>query len=118
SLTDMLDARAEVIPLPPPLRLRAVLQDLAGQGVGRLMAEGGARLGTRLLAEGLVDELHLAVAPFFVGEEAAPRFAGPAHYPHGPARPMVLAGVRELDGVVVLRYLLGDGAGEVARAEG
>src|SRR5207302_4857439 len=56
-------------------------------------------------------------APFFVGAAAAPRFAGPAAYPHDPARPMHLAEVRQLDDVVLLRYLLG-GDGPAAREQG
>ena len=63
----------------------AILADLAGRGVHRLMVEGGARLGTQFLTEGLVDELQLVIAPFFVGDPAAPRFAGPGHYQPGPA---------------------------------
>ncbi len=102
-----LNAAAAVIGVGPPVRLTAVLADLAGRGVRRLMVEGGARLGSQFLAEGLVDELQLVVAPFFVGAPAAPRFAGPASYPHGPHWPMDLAEVRRLDGVVLLRYLLG-----------
>ncbi len=50
------------------------------------MVEGGARLGTQFLAGGLVDELQLVIAPFFVGDPAAPRFAGPGQLP-GTARP-------------------------------
>ena len=62
-----------------------------------------------ILMAGLADELQLAVAPFFVGEEGAPRFAPAGAYPAGPADPMTLAGVRRLGGVVALRYLLGPG---------
>ena len=102
-----LNAAADVIDAGQPVRLAALLADLAGRGVRRLMVEGGARLGGEFLAEGLVDELQLVVAPFFVGDPAAPRFAGPARYPHGPERPMSLAEVRRLDDVVLLRYLLG-----------
>ncbi|MBO0770083.1 MAG: dihydrofolate reductase family protein [Actinobacteria bacterium] len=89
--------------LPPGL----ILADLGRRGIRRLMIEGGASLAAQFLAAGLVDELQLAVAPFFVGDPAAPRFAPPGAYPHGPGRPMTLAGVRQLDGVVLLRYLLG-----------
>jgi 5-amino-6-(5-phosphoribosylamino)uracil reductase len=91
--------------------LPAVLTDLARRGVRRLMVEGGARLGSQFLAAGLVDELHLVVAPVLVGDPAAPRFAPPARYPHGPGHPMVLAEVRRLGPVVLLRYLL-DGNGQ------
>jgi 5-amino-6-(5-phosphoribosylamino)uracil reductase len=112
----LLNDVAQVIAVPPPVGLVAILADLSRRGVRRLLVEGGARLGREFLAAGLVDELALAVAPFFVGAAAAPRFAGPAVYPHGPGRPMHLAEVRELDEVVLLRYLLGED-GPAARGE-
>jgi len=108
---------AEVIALPTPAGLGAVLTDLAARGVHRLLVEGGARLSRQFLVDGLVDELELAVAPFFVGDAAAPRFAGPGVYPHGPGRPMRLAEVRRLDDIVLLRYLLGDDHGRGANGE-
>lgn len=86
--------------------LPAVLADLAGRGVRRLMVEGGSSVQTEFLTSGLVDELHLVVAPFFVGDPAAPRFAGPGRYPHGPQRRMRLAETRPIGDVVLLRYLL------------
>jgi len=104
----LLNDVAQVIAVPPPVGLVAILADLSRRGVRRLLVEGGARLGREFLAAGLVDELALAVAPFFVGVAAAPRFAGPAVYPHGPGWPMHLAEVRQLDEVVLLRYLLGE----------
>jgi riboflavin-specific deaminase-like protein len=113
-LQDMLNDVAPVIAVPPPIELPAILADLVRRGVHRLLVEGGARLGREFLAGGLVDELALTVAPFFVGAAAAPRFAGPAAYPHDPGRPMHLAEVRQLDDVVLLRYLLG-GDGPAAR---
>jgi 5-amino-6-(5-phosphoribosylamino)uracil reductase len=88
------------------LALAAVLADLSRRGVRRLMAEGGADLGRQLLTGGLVDELQLVMAPFFVGDPGAPRFAAPGRYPFGPSHPMDLAEVRRLDAVVLLRYLL------------
>jgi len=106
-LQQRLNDAAQVIAVPPPMELGAILADLARRGVHRLLVEGGAQLGREFLAQGLVDELALTVAPFFVGAAAAPRFAGPAVYPHGPARPMHLAEVRQLDDIVLLRYLLG-----------
>jgi 5-amino-6-(5-phosphoribosylamino)uracil reductase len=91
--------------------LAAVLADLSRRGVRRLMVEGGADLGRQFLTGGLVDELQLVLAPFFVGDPGAPRFAGPGRYPFGPSCPMTLAEVRRLDGVVLLRYLLAAPAG-------
>ena len=70
--------------------LAAVLADLSRRGVRRLMVEGGADLGRQFLTGGLVDELQLVIAPFFVGDPGAPRFAGPGRYPFGPSHPVAL----------------------------
>jgi riboflavin-specific deaminase-like protein len=104
-----LNEKAEVIAVPEPIGLGGILADLARRGVDRLMVEPGARLGAEFLAAGLADELELMVAPFFVGDPAAPRFAAPGRYPHGPSQPIVLAGAQRVDGGVLLRYLLGQG---------
>ncbi len=83
-LSDQLGGLAEVADGGDPPRLTAILADLAARGVGRLLVEGGASLGTQFLAGGLVDELQLVIAPFFVGDPSAPRFAGPGHSPASP----------------------------------
>jgi riboflavin-specific deaminase-like protein len=80
--------------------LRDVVADLDNRGIGRLMVEGGGALLHRFLADGLADELHLAVAPRFVGDPTAPRFTG------DPGVNPRLAEVTRLGEVVVLRYLL------------
>jgi riboflavin-specific deaminase-like protein len=101
---------AVVIDAGDPLSLGFVLSDLAERFVVRLLVEGGARVLAEFLARGLSDELHLAVAPFFVAEPGAPRLDLdlPAN-PDSIATPMTLAEVRRLDDMVVLRYLLGPG---------
>jgi 5-amino-6-(5-phosphoribosylamino)uracil reductase len=104
-LSDQLGGLAEVVDGGDPPQLTAILADLAGRGVRRLMVEGGASLGTRFLAGGLVDELQLVIAPFFVGDPAAPRFAGPGRYPASPEHPLHLAETRPVGEVVLLRYL-------------
>jgi len=85
----------------------AVLADLAKRRVRRLMVEGGADILRQFLAAGLADELQLAVAPFFVGDPAAPRFGGAAVPANDAANRMTLAESRRLGDVVLLRYLLG-----------
>jgi 5-amino-6-(5-phosphoribosylamino)uracil reductase len=110
-LQDQIGGLAEVVDAGDPPRLTEILADLGRRGVRRLMVEGGARLGTRLLAGGMVDELQLAIAPFFVGDAAAPRFAGPGEYPSGPAHPLHLAEARPVGEVVLLRYLAAGPAG-------
>ena len=104
-LSDQLGGLAEVVDGGDPPQLTAILADLAGRGVRRLMVEGGASLGTQFLAGGLVDELQLVIAPFFVGDPAAPRFAGPGHYPASPDHPLHLAETQPVGEVVLLRYL-------------
>ncbi|HEY0937670.1 MAG TPA: dihydrofolate reductase family protein [Trebonia sp.] len=105
---ERLGNRAAVIDAGPELSLAAVLADLsAKRAVPTLLVEGGSVILRDLLAAGLADELRLAIAPFFVGDPAAPRFALPARYPHGPAAPMTLASVRRLGDTAVLRYHFG-----------
>lgn len=102
---------AVIIDIGAELSLAAVLDDLYSERlVLTLLAEGGSSILRDLLAENLVDELRLAIAPFFVGDAAAPRFALPARYPHGPAAPMTLVDVRRLGDLVVTHYRLGTNA--------
>jgi 5-amino-6-(5-phosphoribosylamino)uracil reductase len=110
-LQDRIGDLAEVVDAGDPPQLTEILADLGRRGTRRLMVEGGARLGTQLLVGGLVDELQLAIAPFFVGDAAAPRFAGPGEYPAGPAHPLHLAEARPVGEVVLLRYLAAGPAG-------
>jgi len=96
--------------------LAAVLADLSRRGVRRLMVEGGADLSRQFLTGGLADELQLVIAPFFVGDPGAPRFAAPGRYPNGPSHPMVLAETREIGPVFLLRYLLDAAPGRTGEA--
>ena len=100
----------EVIGGGDPLDLGAVLADMAARGVRRLMVEGGGTVHAQFLAAGLADELHLVIAPIFVGDPAAPhmvRAPGAAHLPGAANRRMRLAEVRMIGDVVLLRYLPG-----------
>lgn len=76
--------------------------------VASVLLEGGSRVLRDALAADLADELRLAIAPFFLGDPAAPRFAPPAAYPQGPRRPMRLESARALGSLAVLRYRLTD----------
>ncbi|WP_433376431.1 RibD family protein [Streptosporangium sp. CA-115845] len=97
---------AEVVDAGEPIDLGRVLADLYGRGVRRLMVEGGTSVHTRFLRQDLVDELHLVVAPFFVGDSAAPRFVLDGDFPRDRHRRMDLAEVRRMGDVTLLRYLL------------
>ncbi|GLY66196.1 dihydrofolate reductase family protein [Amycolatopsis taiwanensis] len=95
--------------------LDAVLADLADRGIRRLMVEGGGRIHTMFLTAGVVDELQIVFAPFFVGDAGAPRLVGPGRFPQNPANPMLLAETRQLGDVVLLRYLIGQAARDFTR---
>jgi diaminohydroxyphosphoribosylaminopyrimidine deaminase / 5-amino-6-(5-phosphoribosylamino)uracil reductase len=60
------------------LDLRSVLATLAIRQVNEIQVEAGATLSGALLAEGLVDELLLYVAPVLLGDAARPLFELPA----------------------------------------
>ncbi|WP_328990214.1 dihydrofolate reductase family protein [Kribbella sp. NBC_01245] len=96
---------AAVVDAGEPLDLGLVLDDLAKRGVRRLMVEGGTTMHTQFLSAGLVDEIHLVVAPFFVGDRSAPAFVGPGTFPQNSANRMELVEVQQIGDVVLLRYL-------------
>lgn len=103
---------ATVVDSGEPVDLHRVLTDLHDRGVGRLMVEGGGKIHTQFLTADLVDELHLVIAPFFVGDSRAPRFVGDGRFPWGPDRRAILVGSRQIGDVVLLRYALSDRFGE------
>lgn len=96
---------AEVHDLGEKADLPAMLEDLWDHGIRKLMVEGGGTIHTQFLQADLVDEIQLAVAPFLLGDPAAPRFANPGTYPDGPGRRMQLAEVLTVGDVAVLRYI-------------
>ena len=106
------DARARLGPIATVVdggrrvRMRRLSEDLADRGVERLMVEGGGIVHTQFLADDLVDELQLVVAPFFVGDSNAPRFVSDARFPWNPRRRATLAETRQIGDVVLLRYAL------------
>ncbi|MBC9727875.1 dihydrofolate reductase family protein [Streptomyces sp. TRM68367] len=93
---------ADVVPLGPDLDWRTLLEHLHDvRGVRRLMVEGGGTVHTQLLTQGLADELHLVLAPLFVGDPDAPRLFGPGAYQSGRLR---LMETRRIEDVVLMRY--------------
>jgi riboflavin-specific deaminase-like protein len=107
ALAGRLGDAATVIDTGETVHLPSMLTDLAYRGIRRLMVEGGGSVHTRFLTEGLVDELHLAVAPFFVGDPSAPRFVHPGVFPQSPDRPMRLVETTRIGDVALLRYTIG-----------
>jgi 5-amino-6-(5-phosphoribosylamino)uracil reductase len=99
---------SEIVDAGDPIRMADLTTDLHARGVRRLMVEGGGAVHTQFLADDLVDELQLVVAPFFVGEPGARRFVGEGHFPWNPGRRARLAETQQLGDVVLLRYALSD----------
>lgn len=93
---------ADVVSLGPELDWRRLLTHLREErGVERLMVEGGGRIHTQLLQQGLADEVQLVLAPLFVGDPGAPRLFGPGGYQPGRLR---LVETRRIEDVVLMRY--------------
>ncbi len=72
------------------------------------MVEGGSGVHTEFLTAGLADELHLVIAPFFVGDHRAPRFVGDGAFPWTTERRARLVRAEQMGDVVLLRYALSD----------
>ena len=104
--SERLGSVATVVDGGQPVSMQWISEDLYRRGVERLMVEGGESIHTQFLTGDLADELHLAVAPFFVGDSAARRFVDDGRFPWNPVRRARLAEVRQLGDVVLLRYAL------------
>lgn len=105
TLHQRLGSAASVVDAGEPLGLGTVLADLVDRKIERLMVEGGTRIHTLFLTSGTVDEIHLVIAPFFVGDVDAPRFVGAGYFPQHSGHRMMLAEARQIGDAVLLRYL-------------
>ncbi len=79
----------------------AVLAELASRGLTRVLCEGGPTLHGTLVAQDLVDDLCLTIAPVLAAG-AAPRIA---HGPEAVTHHMQRAHVLDADGVLLTRWL-------------
>jgi 5-amino-6-(5-phosphoribosylamino)uracil reductase len=105
---DLIGRLATVVDAGSRPTMCAVTQDLAAQGVRRLLVEGGQDIHTQFLRAGLGDELQVVVAPLFVGDSRAHRVVRDGPLPWNRDRRARLAEVRRLGDVVLLRYALSD----------
>jgi riboflavin biosynthesis pyrimidine reductase len=94
-------AHLEVVTLPAPLTLRAVLDGLRRRGVHGVLCEGGPSLLRRLVDEGLLDDLCLTVAPLLAAGDAPSIVEGDVL--DDPAR-LTLRDVHRADDHVFLHY--------------
>lgn len=95
---------ATVVGAGDPLDVHRLLADLHDRGVERLMVEGGGAVHTLFLSAGVVDELHVVYAPFFVGQSGAPRFVNAGVFPQGPGNRMRLGKSRQIGDLMFLQY--------------
>lgn len=73
------DAGARVHEVPAAeggLDLSAALQTTLEEGLGTVLCEGGGKLAAALVNQGLVNRIHLFMAPMAFGEDAVPAFPG------------------------------------------
>jgi 5-amino-6-(5-phosphoribosylamino)uracil reductase len=99
---------AQVVDGGDPIDLKLILADLEARGVKRLMVEGGGTVHTQFLTAGLADELHLVIAPFFIGNSQAARFAYDGTYPFNSDHRARLVEVAHIGDVALLRYALSE----------
>ncbi|HVE95981.1 MAG TPA: dihydrofolate reductase family protein [Pseudonocardiaceae bacterium] len=105
ALRKALGDAATVVAAGEPIDLAAMLDDLGERKIKHLMVEGGGTVVSQFLGAGLVNEIHLVIAPFFVGDASAPRLLHPGRFPHDAEHPMTLAETLQIGDVVLLRYL-------------
>jgi diaminohydroxyphosphoribosylaminopyrimidine deaminase / 5-amino-6-(5-phosphoribosylamino)uracil reductase len=67
---------AEVVPMPEGFRPRDILAALAARGLRRVFVEGGGRTVSSFLAAGVLNRLHVALAPLLLGH-GVPAFTLP-----------------------------------------
>jgi 2,5-diamino-6-(ribosylamino)-4(3H)-pyrimidinone 5'-phosphate reductase len=85
----------------------AAMRRLVELGLERVLVEGGGSLNFELLRLGLVDEVHVYIAPLVVGGATAPTLADGAGLPRDCAVGLARVSVDAWDdGGVLLRYMV------------
>ena len=88
------------------LTAKQIVEDLKRRGVKKLIVEGGTQILTMFFAENLVNELRLSIAPFFVGDETAPRFTNSQQFLFDRHRRMDIVKLQQLGDTAVIHYKL------------
>jgi riboflavin biosynthesis pyrimidine reductase len=96
--------RAQTFDAGEPIDWRRAMSWLRGLGVERLLVEGGSELNAALLAEDLVDELFLTVAPKIKLGSGVPTYAGGQPLPRRGLLRFSLMSCLTHDDEVFLRY--------------
>lgn len=79
------------------VNLRALLKKLAEEGCNEVLVETGATLGGAFIAEGLVDEVVIYMAPMLMGSTARPLFEVPIDKMSGQL-PLIVQDIRAIGG--------------------
>lgn len=88
--------------------LREMVGVLSELGINKIMVEGGGTLNYRMLKEGLVDEIYVAVAPKIFGGGSAPTLADGEGFNEQDILNLELIDMNKLGEVIVLRYKVRD----------
>ena len=97
----------EVYQLPDKngrLDLHAVMEFLAGQQINELLIEAGSVLNGALLAEGLVDEYVIYIAPCILGDEGRGLFNLPGLQQMADKKQLKLRDARQIGQDLKLTY--------------
>lgn len=106
-LRERLGSSAEVVGIGlETVELEGMLHNLERRGIKKLLVEGGSEMGTLFLQQGLVDELQISIAPFFIGQPNAPRFVGGENFYHNQKHRMDLEKVEKVGDMALLTYRL------------
>jgi riboflavin-specific deaminase-like protein len=91
------------------VNLRAAMEVLAGEGVSRLLLEGGGTLNFAMLEAGLIDEVYLTLCPFIIGGSRAPTTFEGVGFDREGIRGLELISMRTSEhGEIFFRYRVAD----------
>lgn len=84
---------------------QSIVNALDSLNIESLFVEGGTSVLTMFLSEGIFHRLRLAVAPFFVGDNAAPPFVNAAIFRNDNKNKLKIVSVRNLGNTAVLEMV-------------